>query len=234
MATTAGNIPRIPIKKLIKDTIIRSSLLAIIDFRDLILVNPNFTYVEIMENLIHQALAQFERKCPLFKKSRIFIDDKSHTFVDNFQAFLDGKVTEEYAVIVPKVIYAMDSSLLHSRRSWIYTRPTMQTYHPVGLTYIDYMCSYPFISKSEAEVDEFTEDSAIYYMSNETGVTQDFMFKRQFYLEVLKYVNGVRNNLTYPDMPIQLLQGLDQEISSVENELQEFYRRCASHGRLLR
>jgi hypothetical protein len=215
MATTPLNIPKIPIRDLIKETIITSSLLAIIDFRDLVLVNPNFTYVELMESLVRKALANFERKCPLFKKSRVYMASSEYTFEDTFQSFLDGTITEEYTTLIPKVVYSMDNSLLHARRSWIYTRPTLQTYHSMKLVYVDYMTSYPFISKSETEVDEFTTDSAIYYIPLHNGTTQDFMFKRQFYLEVLKYINNIKNNLQYPDMPIQLLQGLDMEIQSL-------------------
>lgn len=234
MAITVNNIAKLPIKKLIKDTIIRSSLLALIDFRDLILVNPMFEYTEVMEQLVRQSLSEFERKCPLFKKSRIYIPGHDYTFVDNFQAFLDEVITEQYVILIPKVIFSLDSSLLHSRRSWVYTRPMMSNVYSLGMTDIDYMCSYPTIFKKEDDCDEFTNDSAIYYISADDGITQDAMFRKQFYHILLKYINNVKNNMRYPDMPVELLQGVEIELQEVGQELTEFYRKCNSHGRLLR
>lgn len=234
MAITLNNIAKLPIKKLIRDTIIRSSLLALIDFRDLILVNPAYEYTEVIEQLVRKSLSEFEKKCPLFKKSRVYIPDTEYTFVDNFQAFIDGVITEKYVTLIPKVIFSLDSSLLHSRRSWIYTRPMMSNVYSIGTTDVDYMCSYPVVFKKEQDYDEFTEDSAIYYISADDGITQDSMFRVQFYHTLLKYVNNVKNNMRHPDMPMELLQGVEVELQEVGQELAEFYRRCNSHGRLLR
>lgn len=234
MAVTALNCGRMPIKKLIKDMIMRSSLMAIIDFRDLILVSPNFTYCEVMEQLVRQALEEFERKCPLFKRSKVYIPGNHYTFVDNFESFLSGDVTEEYLTLIPKVVYSLDKSLLHARRDWIYQRPMISEIYSLGRTFVEYMCSYPCVFKSEDEVDEFTDDSAIYFLSIEGGMTQDLMFKHQFYLTVMTYVNNIKNNLQYPDLPIQLLQGIEIEIQKYEQLLTEFYRKANAHGRLLR
>ena len=237
--TTPQNIPQISIKDLIKQTVIRSSLLAVIDFRDLILVSPNFKYTEIMEQIVRDALQLHERKCPLFKRSKIYMSCSEYTFVDNFKGFLDGTITEEYLTLVPKVVYNMDTSLLHMRRSWNYVKPTLHMGYALGKTWVDYMCSYPVVFKSMLDdancpADEFTDDSKIYYIDPHDGKTQDYMFRKAFYLTLLKYINNIKNNLQYPDLPISLLNGIEVEIQTVETDLMDFYRKCYSHGKALR
>jgi hypothetical protein len=228
-------IPRIPVKELIKDMLLQSSILAFIDFEELMIANPNFSYFEVMSRMVRLALERHERVCPLYKRSTIYINGNSYEFRDNFKAFLDGKVTENYVTLIPKVSpYSLDTSLLHTRRAWTYNKPIMNNVYNLGIVDIDYIASYPVIMKEDKESKDFTDDSNIYYMSMYGGTSSDGMFKRQFYYQVLNYLKGVKNNLRYPDMPIELLQGIEEEYQILQSELQEFYRRVNSHGRLYR
>jgi hypothetical protein len=231
---TIDNIPKIPVKELIKEMQIDSATISLIDFKDLIVVNPNFTYFDVMSRLLRQALEKFERVCPLFKRSKLLMDDESYTFTDTFDAFINGTITEEFTNIIPKNIYNIDMSLLHTRRSWRYDRPVMYGTHKLGLQWVDYMCSYPIRVYEDKDTNDFTDDSFIYYIPLNDGNTQERMFKKQFYFQVLSYLRQIKNNLRYPDMPIELMQGIDEDYQMVQQELQEFYRRASSHGKLYR
>lgn len=231
---TLDNIPKLPIKDLIDDTIIQSAILAMIDFRDLISVNPNFSYTKVMKRLVIQALERFEKSCPLFKRSRVHFVGNDYEFKDTFSAFLDGTITEEYANLIPRAVYNIDTSLLHTRRSWRYDRPLMRGTYNMGTVWIDYLASYPWVMEEASCGNDFTDESCIYYIPLYGGSSQDAAFKRQFYFEVLTYMKSIKNNLRYPDMPIELMQGIDEEYQILQQELQEFYRKCASHGKLYR
>jgi hypothetical protein len=229
------DIPKISLKELVKDTILQSSILAFIDFEELMVVNPKFSYFEVVGRLVRLAIEAHEKVCPLFKRSTIFIDGSSYLFKDTFGAFIDGKITENYAILVPKVSpHALDTSLLHTRRSWNYNKPLMDNVYNLGLVECDYITSYPLVMKEDKETKDFTEDSFIYYMPLYAGTSADSVFKRQFYYQVLVYLKGVRNNLRYPDMPIELLQGIDEDYNILQSELQEFYRKAGTHGKLYR
>lgn len=229
------NIPKILIKDLIKDMLLQSSILAFVDFKDLMISNPNFSYFEVMSRLIRIALETHERVCPLYKRSRLYLAENTYTFRDTFDAFLECKIKEDFVTLIPKTTpYSLDTSLLHTRRSWLYERPILKNVHNLGLTEIDYITSYPVRMAEHKENKDFTDNSAIYYIDMYGGKTEDAMFKRQFYLQVLTYLKGVKNNLRYPDMPLELLQGIEEEYSLLSQELQEFYRKSATHGRLYR
>lgn len=232
---THVTIPRMYINDLIKDTILQSSILAFIDFQELMVVNNNFSYFDVMSRLVRLALEQHEKVCPLFKRSSIFINGNTYEFRDTFHAFLDGKITENYATLIPKVSpHALDTSLLHTRRAWTYNKPVMSNVYNLGQVEIDYIASYPVIMKEDKENKTFTKDSAIYYIPMYQGTSADSMFKRQFYYQVLVYLKGVKNNLRYPDMPLELLQGIDEDYQILQGELTEFYRRVGSHSKLFR
>ena len=229
------NIPHIKIKDLIKDMLLQSSLLAFVDFKDIMLANPNFSYYEVMSRLVRLALEAHEAVCPLYKRSRIFINGSTYTFRDNFDAFLDCKIKEDFVTLIPKTTpYNVDTSLLHTRRSWLYEKPVLKNVYNLGVIDIDYITNYPVRMKESPETKDFTDDSAIYYMDMYGAKTEDAKFKRQFYLQVITFLKGVKNNLRYPDMPMELLQGIEEEYQYVSQELQEFYRKSATHGRLYR
>lgn len=228
-------IPKLPIKDLIKDTLLQSSVLSFIDFKELMVVNDNYSYFDVLSRLVRLAIENHEKSCPLYKRSTIFIQGNTYEFRDTFNAFLDGKITENYATLVPKVSpYALDTSLLHTRRAWRYNKPFLTNVYNLGVVECDYIASYPVIMREDKESKNFTEDSAIYYIPLYGGTSQDSMFKRQFYYQVLVYLKGVKNNLRYPDMPIELLQGIDEDYQILQNELVEFYRKVSSHGKLFR
>ena len=184
---------------------------------------------------LRKALEEHEKVCPLYRRSRIFINSDSFKFVDNFQAFLDCIITEDYLTLIPKATpYSLASSMLHTRRSWIYDKPLMKNVYNVGLVDCDYITYYPKVLKEDKESKDFTEDSAIYFMDIDGSKSEDVIFKDQFYYQLLTYLKGIKNNLRYPDMPIELMQGIDEEYQILQSKLQEFYRKCATHGRLYR
>lgn len=237
IGVTPENIPKIKVKELVEDMLLKSSILAFVDFRDLMTSNPNFSYFSVVSKLIKSALQKHESKIPLFKTSRIYVKpgQNDYTFVDNFDLFLDCKIQEKYTTLIPKVSpYSADSSLLHARRSWVYDRPVLKRMYIQGQIDVEYMTYYPNIIKEDEESKDFTDDSYIYYMSLYEGPSSDLLFKRQFYYEVVNYLKGVKNNLRYPDMPIELLQGIDEEYSILQSDLQEAYRKNSSYGRLYR
>lgn len=228
-------IPRLPIKDLIKDTMLQSSILAFIDFEELMVVNEKYSYYDVMSRLIRLALEAHEKHCPLIKRSTIYINGNSYEFKDTFKGFLDGKITENYATLIPKVSpFNLDTSLLHTRRAWTYNKPIMNNVYNLGVVDVDYITSYPVIMDEDKETKDFKEGSAIYYIDLYGGTSADALFKRQFYYQVLIYLKGVKNNLRYPDMPIELMQGIDEDYQILQSELQERYRKITTHGRLYR
>jgi hypothetical protein len=229
------SIPKMSVKELIKDTILQSSLLAFIDFEELMVVNEKYSYCDVMSRLIRLSLESHEKSCPLIKRSTIYINGHSYEFTNTFQGFLDGKITENFATLIPRVSpFSLDTSLLHTRRAWTYNRPWLNNVYNLGVVDIDYIASYPVIMKEEKESKDFTKDSAIYYMSLYDGSSADSLFKRQFYYQVLIYLKGVKNNLRYPDIPIELMNGIDEDYQILQQELLERYRKMTTHGRLYR
>lgn len=228
-------LPKMSIKELIKDTILQSPMLSLVDFKEIMVTNPMFSYFEVMSRLVRLSLENHEKVCPLFKRSTIFINGNTYEFKDTFQGFLDGKIPEHYATLIPKVSpYALDTSLLHTRRAWKYNKPFMNNVYNLGVISVDYIASYPVIMKESPEDKDFTLDSIIYYIPLYGGTSSDSTFKRQFYYQILTYLKAVKNNLRYPDMPIEFLQGIDEDYQILQNELQEFYRKATTHGKLYR
>lgn len=235
MSLTVHNIPKTKIKDLLFDILIESSILAVIDVKTLLTPNPNITYFQVMKRLIMTALDNHEKTCPLFKRSRIFISDNSYTFVDNFNLFLDCKLDEALTTLVPKSSpYALDTSVLHVRRAWKYDKPVLNDVYNLGSVNVDYIASYPYVMNEDKKENDFTDDSYIYYMDRLNGKTQDKIFRRQVYLQILGYIKGLKNNLRYPDIPFDMLPGVEEEYQVVQQELQEFYRKNSSHSKLFR
>lgn len=232
---TKDEIPKIRIKDLISEIVTLSSTLAFVDFKVLMKTNPNATYFSIVNTLLHNSLEAHERHCPLFKRSFIFIKGNDYTFVDNFESYLAGKIPEKYVILLPKTKpFNLDGSLLHTRRSWDYNKPVLSGVFSIGSVTCDYMTSYPCITNEDKDGDDFTDDSAIYYMDFHGGRTNDVLFKKQFYFHILGYLKGIKNNIRYPDMPMELLQGIDEDYNIVQAQLQESYRKLNAHGALYR
>lgn len=232
---TIADISKMSIQGLIDHTIMSSALLAIIDVKDFIRVNPNYSYFKIMSSILKETKSKFEKKMPLIKRSVIVLDDYEYIFRDNFASFEKGILTEDYTILVPHLVVSMDTSLLHMRRSWRYLRPKLEKVYPLGQVYCDYMAPYPMtLKETNPPEGDFTEDSYVYYLNLENPDSKSFAFKKQFYVELLRYINNIKNNLRYPDLPIELLSGLETELQKEEQELFEYYRKSCGHAELLR
>lgn len=232
---TPDTLPSIKVKDLIRESIVGSATLQFIDFHELMVPNPQFTYFEIMSVLIRKAVEEFEGRFPLLKRSLIHLTGDEYMFEDTFDAFLDGIVREEFTTLIPKTSpHSVETSMFFGGRRWRYERPYLRELYQKGRVVMDYQAPYPVRLYKETDKDEFTDDSRIYYMSLNGGSSKDRQFKLQFLVILLGHLRSIKNNIRYPDMPMELMQDIDQEYSYKQQELLEYYRKNPYNGGLSR
>lgn len=111
-----------------------------------------------LENIISNALREYERYCPLLIMSRS--GTSSNEYTDNFDDYLAGKIKESEITLIPSVVARVTSPFGKvTSPYWQYSRPMLQSTYYVGR--VKYFCQYP--CRFYASPDGYLSDNSIIY-----------------------------------------------------------------------
>jgi hypothetical protein len=121
------------------------------------------------------------------------VSGTSYTFIDNFDAYIAGNITEEQVELVPEAIARISTMWGHKTTSnnYRYHKPTM--FFMVGANQITYF-AFPPVRWKISPDGKFTEDSKVYFVD----ANDDDVFKELVALEILKFLQMTRNSVTQP------------------------------------
>lgn len=223
-------IPRVTLKEIFKDTFRRSTLLAIPDISEYLVVDESmFTKWEIFYSIVRDALKNFEFYYPLCLNQKIYISkspDNTAYIEGNFDAFIEGKISEEHAFITPSSVVGISTTSFVNgapMRNFRYEPPVFYDFHYSSGTYhANCICKRPFIEDYNEVTGEPTNKCAIYYMSKDIDSVYG-VFRDEVYLQVCRYLSNVKKNMMLSNMPIELFQGLEEDMSKLEGKLESLY-----------
>jgi hypothetical protein len=122
---------------------------------------------EVLKTLIVKSLIELARTYPVQMKNKIIINRRLYTFVDNFQSYLDGAISNENNIVLkPIAIYFLKSGAMALNSQWWDYQPNsgqLSLQFGGGNMYVEYAANYPY-NLILAPGGRFTEDSAIYYI----------------------------------------------------------------------
>lgn len=224
---------------LYKDTFRRSTLIAIPNLSELLVVNDSeFTKWEIFYSIIRDALKTFEYYYPLCLTQKIWIEIDSNTrkgYINgNFEAYLKGIVTEEQICIMPAAIIGMSTSFYtastYPLRNFRYNPPEISDcWYSSNTYYINSICKRPFIEEYDKVSGEPTDKCAVYYL-NKDGDNQYSIFRDEIYLQVCRYLFNLKKNMMLQNMPIELFQGLEEDFNRLEPKQDQIYQNALTHN----
>lgn len=232
-------INKVTLMDLYKDTFRRSTLIAIPNLSELLVVNDSeFTKWEIFYSIIRDALKTFEYYYPLCLTQKIWIEIDSNTrkgYINgNFEAYLKGIVTEEQICIMPAAIIGMSTSFYtastYPLRNFRYNPPEISDcWYSSNTYYINSICKRPFIEEYDKVSGEPTDKCAVYYL-NKDGDNQYSIFRDEIYLQVCRYLFNLKKNMMLQNMPIELFQGLEEDFNRLEPKQDQIYQNALTHS----
>lgn len=232
-------INKVTLMDLYKDTFRRSTLIAIPNLSELLVVNDSeFTKWEIFYSIIRDALKTFEYYYPLCLTQKIWIEIDSNTrkgYINgNFEAYLKGIVTEEQICIMPAAIIGISTSFYtastYPLRNFRYNPPEISDcWYSSNTYYINSICKRPFIEEYDKVSGEPTDKCAVYYL-NKDGDNQYSIFRDEIYLQVCRYLFNLKKNMMLQNMPIELFQGLEEDFNRLEPKQDQIYSNALTHS----
>jgi len=117
----------------------------------------------------------------------------SYTFIDNFDDYIAGTISEDQVELVPESIARISTMWGHKTTSnnYRYIKPRLM--FMVGANQITYF-AFPPIRWQISPDGKFTEDSKVYFVD----INDDDVFKEAVALSILRYLQMTRNSITQP------------------------------------
>lgn len=231
-------IPRTSINKL-KDYLRRSSsTLGSPDFIELLEVSaPKDSSGDVVfVRLIKLALNEFERLNPAYLYGTISQGISSGDYImftNTFGDYLAGTINAEQIQLVPTAIVNISSSWVNQYRDYVYTAPYLSLGTIPSNGEIYYAARRPVIVSYEEGTKEVTDDSFIYFIDVDQQY-KDRIFLKFLEYEILTYLRDQKNNLMYPDMPIDYISGLPERIAELQQAIDAYKTSPIRSAELLR
>lgn len=188
----------------------------------------------VFARIIKDTLDEFEKLSPCYLYSPVIAEgDGMYEFVDTFGDYLAGTLTENYIVLVPTTIINATGSWIYAYRSFTYTAPWLSY---VGSPYgnqVYYAARRPVLISYDENNKKMTDDSYIYFL-NVKGHAEERRFMEFLEYQVLIYLRDQKQNLNYPDNPIDFLSGLPERIQELFNKLESYRNSPFKNAQLLR
>lgn len=201
------------------------------DFVELLTLNDTGKFTTVFKSILKRALGDYELKYPLLMWDRnIYVQNEKYSFIDNYDAFLEGKITEEYLELIPTSVVHYTNGLLKAYRDFTYIRPLLKI-GKNGKTKVSYFTKYPLKLTIDKHEDKFTEDSHIYGIDMEAGPPLTYlMYQIEYYL--LIYLRDQKAQLAYTDLPIDFMSNLETRLSEVQTDIQDWYQNPIWYAKL--
>lgn len=214
-----------------------SALLGEVDFMELLDIageEEEESGDHIFTRLVKKTLDEYEKLSPCYLYSPVIAEgDGMYEFVDTFGDYLSGTLTENYIVLVPTTIINASGSWVYAYRSFTYTAPWLSY---VGSPYgnqVYYAARRPVMISFDENNDKLSDDSFIYFL-NVRGHAEERRFLEFLEYEVLVYLRDQKNDLNYPDLPIDYLSALPERIQEIFNKLEAYRNSPFKNAQLLR
>lgn len=218
----------------------RAAILPIPGLGELLSLNDDISADEILYELIRVGLRRFEFCNPLVTTSKVYIDktkENRFEFINNFDAYLEGRVPEDLIEMIPQSIIGigltpnMISQELHRRI--VYDRPVLSNFlFSTGVYYVRAIYDRPIIEDYDEETKKFSDKARIYYIIPNVG--SDYMkFEDFIYVEVLRYIHNLKTNMEVPGLPIQIFNAVDSTFNKLESELEQYSTSSLNNGSLI-
>lgn len=229
------------IKDIQEYTFKRSTLINIPKLERFFSMNKTYTPQQIFCSIVREALGKFEFYYPLFLINKTYINaypNRMFEFQDNFSAFIAGEVTEDRISLVPSSVIGFTASVDASVGSMIRTfrydppRVTEFWYSPRDY-WVHMLCRRPLVEAYDEVSKGYTDTCAVYYISNSID-SASRIFLDQVYVETCRYILNMKKNLTLSNMPIELFQGLEEDLNKIEGTLENHYSNSLNSGVWLR
>lgn len=224
----------------LKQKIIRRSMLLQVPYLfDLMGINKAYTSDQVLSFNLEKAIQEFEYYNPLirhFNSNLQWDSEGQYQFCNNFSGFLRGLVPEKYIELIPNSIIGFTKGPNYIPNTYIrefnYDRPTLKNYGlAAGVYLVKGIYNRPFVINFDSAMN-ITSDSAIYYMANHDTV-DTLRFTDQVMMTILDYLLQMKNNMTLPNMPVDLFQGVEAAYAKLEEVVKDYYLNTLQRGQLL-
>jgi hypothetical protein len=161
-----------------------------------------------------KAVRQFEASFPLSIETTLNIVNNTYVFMDNFQAYVDGKIDDTELELIPKVIHTVGGGpgeLSQSANYFKYNPPYLWSGYS-GKTRVKYFTQYPVYIKYAPD-GGFTEDSFIW------GVLEKRYLEDQFDLEFCRSVKQFSEQVRFAGISVEFLN-LDTTIQKLVEDVE--------------
>lgn len=233
---------KVTLRQLYRDTFRRSTLVSIPNLNELFEVpGSEFTKWEIFYGVVRDALKEFEYYYPYCDVQKIWLEVDSKTrkvkVNSNFEAYLDGKITEDQICLVPSSVEAISNSYYtistYPLRAFKYqTGEFSDFWYSSNVYYVLGTYKRPFFEEYNEVNKEPTDRCAIYYLSRD--LDSDYsIFRDELYVQVCRFLTVEKKNMMLQNMPIELFQGLEEDAQNVKSELQNRYQNAANSAHWL-
>lgn len=216
------------------DKLLLTDLKRMIDFRSSLLVLPSLDKLLTMANNLNPdevrvelykiALDKWHQQYPLVRvqNSRIY---NGVRFESNWEELIKNGEDCPNVQLVPTRIMAIES-LIGQGRDWTYQDGVLYTRFN-GYYNINGVFQRPMYVNYIGPEKELDPLSCIGFIEKR----YESKFVDACLLEILFYISQIRKNFEYPDVPIQLFNGLDEAIMELRQQLDQFYMGL-SHGKI--
>lgn len=217
----------------------RSTLIAIPNLNQLLELNEEFSADEVFFSIVKLAVQEFEKYFPLALQQRVYITPDAHgefEFEDTFKAYMDGKITEYDIELIPNSILGFTTNYYTNFTTMIklyrYINPPKLTdfcYAP-GAYFVRGLYSYPLWEEytEESNCREFSKRAGIYYMLSQGP--QWKIFYDEVYRQFCRYIINLKKNNSMPNMPIELFQGIEEDLGKLESSIEQIYQQNLGNG----
>lgn len=201
---------------------------------EILAINDDHSYYIVLKDILDRSLSEFELKVPLFMLDRSMYSPSNGAMVefkDNYDAYLEGRITEQYIELVPTSILHYTDGLLRSYRDFTYVCPYVRMPRK-GSFKISYHAKYPKRFKKDEKTQGFTVDSHIYGLSKDYSGPDFTYFMYIVEYNILVYLREQKAQMTYSDLPIEFYANLDQRVQEILQDLQDWYSNPIWYGKL--
>lgn len=198
------------------------AIIGVYNFREILSVDPDYTAEKVLLNIISYANREFSKHVPLLIVIKLFVNNEIRVrLVDNFDLYLAGNLDPENIILVPDAIISVSpTSVFHPKYNSI-----PHVYQPpylifrgrmTGTFYLKALCKYRIVENPNDWL-----DSRIYYMDYNTPIFD--YFAKQVTYNIGLHIVMLKKNYAISDLPIEVFGGVEEYISELKSELENFY-----------
>lgn len=180
------------------------------------------------ESLLRNALTQHTLHFANNVISPISLNSGSFTFISNFDAYLQDpdNIGEDNIVLVPDYIININYNQLNTRlpiskKYYDYRKPKLISTIRANV-WVNYGTSYPLVIEYAPD-GGFTDNSTLYYIDSQS---QQFLTRLEY--ELLMYIKNMENQIQIPNVGVNILGNLDNQLRRVEDDLDTWIRTSSS------